>query len=53
MTEKVLTRHYKIKVSYSFYYSQFMPHSASELTYYFNVIKIIYASFGIRINLLL
>jgi len=28
-----------------------MPRSASELTYYFHVIMIIYASFGIRINI--
>ena len=27
----------------------FMPRSASGLSYYFNVIRIIYASFGIRI----
>ena len=30
-----------------------MPRPASELSYYFNVIRIIYASFGIKIILLL
>jgi len=30
-----------------------MPRSASELTYYVNVIRIIYASFGTKIILLL
>jgi len=32
-------------------YFNVMPRSASELTYYFDVIKIIYASFGNRIIL--